>query len=337
MKIKSQKNAMWLFFSSVKLSVFLLFTLALVSVFGTIIAQGQSIEYYKSTFGHLWGTVIPLIGMDDTYHSFWYRLLMGLLSLNIIVCSIDRLFATWSIIFPKTHTVKANRFRNKPDRQIFNARSTMTQLRDPIRLFLSKKWTHFELFSTDTGFYCYGETGRKSRLGVYAVHVSILLMITGGIIGSFFGFDGYIQISEGESTNYLVIGQNQKIELPFTIQCDDFSVSYYDNGTPSEFKSILTLKRDNKTFFTRPILVNHPLRYEGINIFQSSYGLLTPEYRQKLPETVVLFFQNPKTRLSYPVKGKLNERVPLPEGKGFLPFKIIRHPIALVVIIWGRH
>jgi len=318
MKQLFQNNTIWLFFSSVKLSVFLLLTLAFVSIIGTVVPQGQTIEYYTTSFGQLWGTLIPIVGVDDTYHSLWYRLLMGLLSMNIIVCSIDRLSATWSIIFPKSQTVKVTRFKNKSDRITFDVMDTVGQIREAMSQYLSKKLSQCELKSTDKGFYFYGETGRKSRLGVYAVHLSVLVMILGGIIGSFFGFDGYVQISEGKQTDSIIISQNQKMSLPFIIRCDDFSVSFYENGSPSEFKSIISLIRNNSVILTKPILVNHPLRYEGINIFQSSYGLMTPDYKEEIPETVILFFQNPKTRLSYPIKAKLNQRVELPEGKGFV-------------------
>jgi cytochrome c biogenesis protein len=318
MKQLFQNNTISRFFSSVKLSVFLLLTLAIVSIIGTVLPQGQTTEYYVTAYGQLWGKLILLIGADDTYHSLWYRLLMGLLSMNIIVCSIDRLSATWAIIFPKTKTVNVMRFRKKPDRIKFDVMDTVGQIREAMSQYLSKKMSHCELISTDQGFYFYGETGRKSRLGVYAVHFSVLVMILGGIIGSFFGFEGHVQIPEGEQTKTISMGQNQKMVLPFTIRCDDFSVSFYENGSPSEFKSVISLIRNDHVILTKPIVVNHPLRYEGINIFQSSYGLMTPEYKEKMPETVILFLQNPKTHLSYPLKTKLNQRVEMPEGKGFI-------------------
>ncbi|MBF0451974.1 MAG: cytochrome c biogenesis protein ResB [Candidatus Magnetomorum sp.] len=324
MKINFQNNAVWLFFASVKLSVFLLLTLAVVSIIGTIIPQEQSIAYYKSAYGELWGTSITLSGINDTYHSLWYRLLMGLLSINIIVCSIDRLKATWSIIFPQNYTVKPSRFQNRKDRKAFDVNETESQLRTLISQHWSKHLSHCELRSTNSGFYFYGEKGRKTRVGVYAVHMSVLLLILGGIIGSFWGFEGYIQLPEGQSSNHIELGDNHHIELPFSIQCDDFSVSFYENGAPSEYKSILSLKRNDQTLLTQSIVVNQPLRYEGFNIYQSSYGLITPEYRQELPETVMLYLQNAETNLSYPVKAGLHDRVPLPEGKGYFTIQEYR-------------
>ncbi|KPA15553.1 cytochrome C biogenesis protein ResB [Candidatus Magnetomorum sp. HK-1] len=320
MKKLFQGNSLTLFFSSVKLSVFLLLTLAFVSIIGTVIPQEQSLAYYKSAYGEFWGTMINITGIADTYHSLWYRLLMGLLCINIIVCSFDRLMATWSIIFPKNYSARPSRFQNRKDRKAFDVMETLALVRTSISEHLSKKLSHCELKTTENGFYFYGEKGRKSRLGVYAVHTSVLLMIIGGIIGSFWGFDGHVQIPEGQSVNQLVIGQHQIIDLPFSIKCEDFSVSFYDTGAPSEFKSVLTLTRNDEKILTRSIVVNQPLRFEGINIYQSSYGLMTPEYREDLPETVVFHFENPETHLSYPIKAKQNERTALPEGQGF--FKI---------------
>ena len=319
-----QKNALWLFFSSIKLSVFLLLTLAVVSIIGTVIPQEQSIAYYKSSFGNLWGTVIWLTGVSDTYHSIWYRLLLGLLSFNIIVCSIDRLKANWTIIFPKQHNVKPSRFQHKKDRKAFDVDKTESQIRTLISDYYSKKLNHCELRSTENGFYFFGEKGRKTRLGVYAVHMSVLLMILGGIIGSFYGFEGYIQIPEGESKSHIVVGDNHHIDLPFAIHCDDFSVSFYENGSPSEFKSVLSVIKNDQKIMTQSIIVNQPLRYEGINIFQSSYGLMTPEYQQKLPETVMFYFKNSENELMYPVKISKGERKSLPEGKGYFSIQEYR-------------
>ena len=36
----------------------------------------------------------------------------------------------------------------------------------------------------------FGENGRWTRFGVYSVHLSVVLLLIGGLIGSIFGFDG---------------------------------------------------------------------------------------------------------------------------------------------------
>lgn len=65
------------------------------------------------------------------------------------------------------------------------------------------------------------------------------------------------------------------VDLSFSVRCEDFSVTHYPNGTPKEFKSILTVVKDGISVpgSTRvPVIVNDPLTYAGLTFYQSSYG-----------------------------------------------------------------
>lgn len=66
-------KALWSFFSSMKTAVVLLLLLAAISILGTI----------------------KRLGMTDLYSSIWYILLLGLISINLAVCSINRFSVTW--------------------------------------------------------------------------------------------------------------------------------------------------------------------------------------------------------------------------------------------------
>lgn len=110
---------------------------------------------------------------------------------------------------------------------------------------------------------------------VYVVHLSVLLVLCGALVGSIFGFKGFMNIPEGEATNEVMLdGSDRGMNLPFQIRCDRFDVSYYDNGMPREFRSDLTLIRDGKEVLKRELRVNDPLTYEGITFYQASYGAI---------------------------------------------------------------
>jgi len=47
----------------------------------------------------------------------------------------------------------------------------------------------------------YAESGRWTRIGVYIVHSSILLLLVGALIGSFFGFKANMQLDEGATSD----------------------------------------------------------------------------------------------------------------------------------------
>ena len=116
-----------------------------------------------------------------------------------------------------------------------------------------------------------------SRLAVYAVHLSVLVIFIGAIIGSLFGYKGFVNIPEGQSIDTVMSRGEKEIALGFAVYCEKFTVAYYPNGTPKEFKSILSVLENGQPVagFNRvPVIVNDPLTYKGITFYQSSYGKL---------------------------------------------------------------
>ena len=85
------------FFSSVKLAIILLLTLAVTSIIGTIIEQQQDPDKYLREYGETTYKIFKFLGFTDVYHSWWYVLLLTLLAINLIVCSIKRLPKIWKI------------------------------------------------------------------------------------------------------------------------------------------------------------------------------------------------------------------------------------------------
>jgi len=113
------------------------------------------------------------------------------------------------------------------------------------------------------------------------------------LIGSIFGFDGYVNIPAGESAQQIRLrNKPQMMQLDFTIRCDDYDESYYETGAPKEFRSSLTILEQGREVLKKDIIVNDPLRYKGISIYQSSRG--------KLPSNeLVLSFTSNKTMISF--------------------------------------
>jgi len=118
----------------------------------------------------------------------------------------------------------------------------------------------------------FSQKGRWSRTGVYIVHLSILLIFVGAIIGHFGGFKGSVMIPEMSSTQKVFPFKNDgSIELGFEVRCNSFAIDFYANGMPKEYKSNLSILEDGKEVVNRDIKVNSPLTYKGITFYQSSY------------------------------------------------------------------
>ncbi len=277
-KKESIPNQIWLFFCSVKLTVYTLVLLATTSIIGTVVLQNGSPAQYVNLYGKGFYNLIKVLKLDDMYHAWWFLLLLLLLCLNIIVCSIERLSLTWKIIFPGKVTFNSDRFRKLKNRETFNSGKPFNTLASEFKAILSQKVGKVLYEETENGCVMYAEKGRWTRMGVYVVHASIILLVVGALIGGVFGFKANLQLDEGATADTIFTSKSRApLKLPFSIQCNEFEVRFYDTGAPDEFRSNLTIIENGKASFTKDIRVNQPLRYKGINIFQSSYGTAAPD------------------------------------------------------------
>jgi len=303
-----QHSPIFKFFASVRVTVTVLLTLAATSVIGTVIPQNQATEAYVQTYGRNLFRLFSVLDMFDMYHSWWFQLLLVLLTINIFICSLDRLPAVWKIVV-KPPGFKPSRFQNAScQRQV--AISSPGQAQSLLEKALSRNIGRVRLEQARDGYFLWSEKGRWTRLGVYVVHLSVVFLLAGGLIGSFWGFDGAVNITEGETAKTIQLNNSGKsIPLDFEIRCDKFSVSFYDSGAPSEYRSTLTILEKGTPVLTRDIIVNDPLRYKGINLFQSSYGNLPSQ-------NLVLSFTSRATGMEYKEKIAPGLTVTLPEGLG---------------------
>ena len=312
-------SRVWKFFTSVKLTVVLLLSLAVTSIIGTLIPQSGTASEYFQKYGELWYKILSFLDsifeIFDMYHSWWFQILLLLLTINIIICSIDRIQATWKIIFVKVPRFNVSRFRRLEYKKEFSENSMPDELEKIYKPIISRSYGYSRIEQTDNGFCLFAEKWRWTRLGVYLVHLSIILMLLGSLIGSIFGFEGFVNIPEGESAKKISLRNTTEMHLlDFEIKCEDFSLSFYDSGAPKEYRSSLVIIENEKPVLKKDIIVNDPLRYKGINIFQSSYGTLAPR-------EVTLSFTIRETGMEYKKKAVINKPVDIPEGLGTFVIK----------------
>lgn len=271
--MKKAENMVWRFFASVKLALFSLLILATTSIIGTLIPQKNPPEFYVEAFGQRTAQFFQLLNISDMYDSWWFLSLLFLFSINLIVCTIDRLPNVWQMVVMNNLDTDPERLEKMPQRQVFYAQGDADSFLTEVATgLLTKNGWKVQNENKSTGSLLFSQKQAWSRLGVYAVHLSILVIFAGAMIGSLFGFKASVMIPEGVSTGIVYeAGTGTPIPLGFTVQCDDFKVSYYEGGTPKEFRSDLTIQDPAGKTFSRRIIVNDPLDYKGITFYQSSY------------------------------------------------------------------
>jgi cytochrome c biogenesis protein len=82
-----------------------------------------------------------------------------------------------------------------------------------------------------------------------------------------------MNLAVGESSDIVLLaGEREVEELPFTVRCDKFDISFYDTGAPKMFKADLAIIDKGVEVLKEPVVVNGPLTYQGITFYQASYG-----------------------------------------------------------------
>jgi cytochrome c biogenesis protein len=269
-------------FRSMKLTIALFILLAILSVIGTLIKQNAPSAEYIQRYGASLYNVLNFFSLFDMYHSWWFSAILLLLVVNMITCSVQRLPGVLNQVFhkPDTEELKDSMLRALP--YVEKVRISNPGKREEDILSSLKKWfknpNRIELESAVT---LYSEKGRFSRLGVPLTHLSILIILIGGLMGSLWGLRGYVNILEGETIDRIYLGiKDQEIAKPldFKVRCDDFNITYYNlpgkEKHVKDYTSILTILENGKEILSRKVEVNHPLHYKGLAFYQSSYGAI---------------------------------------------------------------
>ena len=268
-------DAIWDFFTSLKLVIILLLVLSVLSVAGTVIEQNKPLQEYYRFYKPETVELFSKLGLLDMYHSWWFTSCLALLALNIIACTMERypliirgmrrqsvvldekLEAGLTNLATIKYTLPAETVESRVTAVVgksFPARPVITEAAGVKHLFYEK--------------------GRYSRLAFFLTHLSVLVIFIGAITGSLAGFKGYVNINEGEMISSLQTRKGENKNLNFGVKCNSFQVDFYPNGAPKDYRSDLSVIRDGKEVLRKTIRVNDPLDYEGITFYQSSYGRL---------------------------------------------------------------
>ena len=258
-------SKVWYFFNSLKLTLFVLITLAIVSVFGTFVEQNLQIGQYQARYGVKWTKVILTLRLDDMYHAGWFVLLLVLLTLNIIVCTFERFPPKWKALLHH----KPSKFDPRVIEKCAHHHTvTLSEGASSVSVrvldLLKRKKFNCESYDAEGAYNIYAWRGTWGRLGSEVVHISLLLILLGVIVGSFTGYKDFKTINVGEVAD---VPYNA-----FKIRLDRFWIDYYETGQIRQYNSILTVLENGREVLTKQIWVNEPLYYKGVRFYQSSYG-----------------------------------------------------------------
>ncbi|MFN3361805.1 MAG: cytochrome c biogenesis protein [Pseudanabaenaceae cyanobacterium] len=263
--------------ANLKFAIALLLLIAIFSILGTVIEQGQTVEFYKANyplqpalFGFLTYERILAWGLDRVYSTWWFLTLLLLFGASLISCTIYRQIPLLKVA-----------------RRWFFVQKPQTILKLPYAVTVpASRWSEvmgalekrgYRLWQTDNQFYA--SKGLVGRLGPIVVHASIVLILIGAIGGALGGVTAQAMIPSGETaavTNITQAGMFSKRWLPqdWRIRVNRFWIAYSEKGKIEQFYSDLSiLDREGKELDRQTISVNHPLRFRGVTFYQASWDI----------------------------------------------------------------
>jgi cytochrome c biogenesis protein len=272
--------------SSVRFGVSLLVLLVIFSMIGMLIMQ-QNVDGFDKYYIELMPAqklVYGSLGFFDIYHSWYFNALLLVVSLNIVLASIDRFPGAWRYISRRKLEASRPYILNQKQRAAFavegESRSAVVE-----RISGACRSVGLKPTVTERGgrTHVFAERGAWNRLGAYAVHVALLTIFTGGFLTTQFGRDGQMPLQPGESASSMTnlvfdLGEIRRanVSLPFTVTCTDIQQKLIKkDGSIQADNTIDWLTRIKITdeYGEREGLVhlNEPLDYRGYRFFQASF------------------------------------------------------------------
>ena len=281
-KIRFQANQIWrhqvvALLANLKVAIALLLAIALFSILGTVIEQGQTIDFYRENypehpalFGFLSYKVILAIGLEHVYGSWWFLALLILFGTSLTACTFNRQL-------PILKASKRWFYYTKP--QSFVKLPLATEiiggnLNDLAQSLQSK---NYKVYQADD--LLYARKGLIGRIGPIVVHASMLLVLIGSIWGSLTGFIAQEMVPSGETfqvKNITEAGAWSANQVPkdWSVRVNRFWIDYTPKGSIDQFYSDLSvLDRDGKEVDRETIHVNKPLKYKGVSFYQANWDI----------------------------------------------------------------
>jgi cytochrome c biogenesis protein len=261
--------------SSMSLAIALLTVLALASAIGTVLLQNQEQTDYLTQFGPLWYNVFVSLGLFDMYHAPWFFSLLVFLMISLSVC----LWRNVPVFLKEMRSRKVV-IADKSLKGFHHLKRWKLDGVDvaEAKVTVSKALSDWSQKSEeeDGRLYIRGDKGRSHKWGYILVHSAILVILIGGWVGAQYGFRGTMSVVENGTDNtirFLKGTKTEQLKMPFDIRCDDFFIDFYPTGMPKEFRSTLSILEDGKVVVDhKDIIVNEPLFYKGVRIYQASFG-----------------------------------------------------------------
>lgn len=264
--------------ADLKLAIALLLVIAVFSISGTVIEQGQGLEYYQANypekpalFGFLTWKVLLTAGLDHVYRTWWYLGLLILFGASLMTCTFKRQLPAWKWF------TRDQKLYSKPQQFRKFALSAECDAASIDQLTSELQQRKYRL--VQEGDRLYARKGIIGRLAPIVVHISMILILVGGVMGALTGFIAQEMVPSGETfqvKNITDAGPWAAPQVPkdWSVKVNRFWIDYLPTGEIDQFYSDMSvLDQGGQEVDRQTIHVNKPLKHNGVTMYQASWGV----------------------------------------------------------------
>ncbi len=263
-------------FASVKLTIFLMSTLTGIILIGAWCPQKSQVGMEKVTeqFGEQNALFLDKLGITDIFHSNFFLTVIALLTINMIACSMQRVFPKYKLYKKPLLFFNAKQISKMPYVEMGEFSGiTPVQAIDRLKIYLEKKFYKVNV----NGQQLNAQGGKISKFAASVTHVGLLSLLFGVTITSWTGFSGIEPVGIGQDLDFS--GSEHANywfgHLPnFKVRLNSTSKESYASGQVKQWYSNLSvIDNTGKVVQNQTISVNEPLSYHGVDVYQSNWGL----------------------------------------------------------------
>jgi cytochrome c biogenesis protein len=270
-------DRIWRFFISMRTGLWLILTLGLLSLVGTLLVQAPAgmsadpaayaswVASIHSKYGG-WTPILDKLGLFAVFTSIWFKGITVLLATSILACSINRAPRLWHLAFHPHTRMGETFFTHAPLKAAVLVPTGTDAALDDVRTVL--KSHHFRTITdpSEDEVNLYADRFRWGPFGTVIAHVSFVIILVGFFLSATTGF---------KNTNFVApVGSTVQVGngTGLSVKAMSFNDAYYENGSPKDYVSDLIVYKNGVQVDRQMVRVNQPLKQDGVSFYQSFFG-----------------------------------------------------------------
>lgn len=275
---------------------------------GNAAARSAWLELQREDFGAFTGP-FDRLGLFDVFHSWWFTGLWAVIIVAVTVCTVSRFLPTWRTVHRPPRTVGDRYFETAHHRASFTHEGGAQAVE---RLLAKRRYRVERVKSEEGAEYLFAERFAWSHYGTFLSHLALLLLLVGGLLTVFAGFDRTLVIAE-TTPPAPVLDEPGPGQL--FVRVSDAVRGVDESGNVIDYRSFLEVRRGDE-IVKCTTTVNDPCSAFGYRFHQAAFFDDIGRLRINAPDGRVLYddvidFENRTTAVP---------RLRVTDGKGAVVF-----------------